>query len=157
MTLAADANWEQTKTGRLLALAEEEADCVLRVTTRRAVHSSASMRPAPKGSMSKGNARQKAQDTSQKAAEQSTPHANHLQTELCSDDEHVAFAGQNGSQQSRACHTPAPSRHVRQVADDVEESDTDFAPTPVLPMTVRRKGRFSAMQSSEVIVTKTCR
>ena len=99
--------------------------------------------------------RQKAGDASQKATGHSTPHVDLLDTEPCSNDERgagAAVACRDDSEQSAACHTPAPSRRMCQVADDVEveESDTDCAPMPVLPMTARRKGRFSAMQLSEV-------
>ena len=157
-TLAGDdMSTEQTKAGQQLALAEEEADCVLRATNRRAAHSSASTQPPTKASTSMRKPRQKAGDASQTATGHSTPHVDLLDTEPCSDDERgagVAVACRDDSEQSAACHTPAPSRRMRQVADDVEveESDTDCAPMPVLPMTARRKGRFSAMQSSEVTI-----
>lgn len=157
-TLAGDdVSTEQTKAGQLLSLAEEEADCVLRATTRRAARSSASTQPPTKASTSMRKPRQKAEDASQKAAGHSPPHVDLLDMEPCSDDERgagAAVACRDDSEQSAACHTPAPSRRMRQVADDVEveESDPDCAPLPLLPMTARRKGRFSAMQSSEVMI-----
>ena len=146
---------------QLQLVAEEEADCILRATTRRA-------KGALRGSQASGQTASTATKPRRRTAKVSldavpssiSPSKQRQGSREMSNAEVGARAGGTvvkGAEEapcddlalSTACQTPAPRGRPQ---DDVEvdAADMDAAPTPMLPMTARRKGRFAAMQTLQV-------
>lgn len=141
-----------TAADALLCIAEEEADCMLRATTRRAASASAGNRLSPQAGP-KSRRRKPKEDAA--LFEEAAHGTSSSPVEQRSNESALPGAVQGSCEdmaRSAACQTPAPRRHLR-LQDDVEMDGADVAdsaPTPILPMTARRKGRFAAMQTSEV-------
>lgn len=156
----------QHSAAQLMSVAEEEADCILRATTRRAAHASSGSQTSSKAVSVRGKQAQSGEESSTRAttgtaaSEERKPDdvslsdaeadmgSNRALT-MCADS-----ASRADLSQSTACSTPGPNRRAQLLQDDVEadSDDMDCMPTPVLPMTARRKGRFAAMQSMEVCI-----
>ncbi len=149
---------------QLMLVAEEEADCILRATTRRAAHASSGTQASSKAALVRGKQVQREGTPSTRAAAESAPLSEHKSPDNAMSDADTEASRaraltscadsptHDDLAHSAACSTPGPSRRMQQLQDDVEVdiADMDCAPTPMLPMTARRKGRFSAMQSLEV-------
>ena len=147
-----------------MSVAEEEADCILRATTRRAVHASSGDQASSKAASGRTKQAQKGVAPSTRAAAGRHPLSEHRSPDNAMSDADMEASRDRALTScadsplygdlahSAACSTPGPSRRMQLLQDDVEadDADMDCAPTPVLPMTARRKGRFAAMQSLEV-------
>lgn len=158
---------------QLLSIAEEEADCILRATTRRSANASTGAQASAQPASAARKQRPKEQATPQRAAICSSVSLSDT-TEDDSAGSGGDVAPDNDLAQSAACRTPAPSRQLMQPRDDVEMDSPEMgaaptpgqsgdartegssvsmqvgAATPQPPMTARRKGRFAAMQTTEV-------
>ena len=149
-----------------MSVAEEEADCILRATTRRAARASTGNQAPCKAASLRRKQPQKGDTTSSRAAAGEASLREHKTNDTAiSDTDTDTEINSNRAKttctdseshddlvHSTACSTPGPSRQMQLLQDDVEAdgSDMDCAPTPVLPMTARRRGRFAAMQTLEV-------
>ena len=151
---------------RLQSVAEEEADCILRATTRRAKGALGSSQASEQAASTATKPRQKAAKAPSHDVPSSTsPSEQREGSRELSDTDMVAWdSGAGGTSAEEAplddlalttsCETPAP-RRCPQPQEDVEADGADMsaAPTPMLPMTARRKGRFAAMQTLQVSAT----
>ena len=147
---------------RLLQLvAEEEADCILRATTRRGkgtlVGSQASGRTASTATKPRRRTAKVSSDAIPGSVSPSEQREGSREVSEADAGARGVGAGGAGAESapcndtalSAACQTPAPRGRPQ---DDVEMDGADVgaAPTPILPMTARRKGRFAAMQTLQV-------
>ena len=158
------SNAEQDSAQQLIAIAEEEVDCILRATTRRAAHASSGNQTSDKAATLRKNRAQKGDAPSSRAESGSASlHERDDDSRRMSDaDPNLSndavgvtcadAASGDDLAHSAACSTPGPSRRMQLQQDNVEVDSDDMgnAPTPLLPMTARRKGRFAAMQCLEV-------
>ena len=146
---------------QLQLVAEEEADCILRATTRRGkgtlVGSQASGRTASTATKPRRRTAKVSSDDIPGSVSPSEQREGSRELSEADAGARGVGAGGAGAESapcndtalSAACHTPAPRRRPQ---DDVEMDGADVgaAPTPILPMTARRKGRFAAMQTLQV-------
>ena len=146
---------------QLQLVAEEEADCILRATTRRGkgtlVGSQASGRTASTATKPRRRTAKVSSDDIPGSVSPSEQREGSSELSEADAGARGVGAGGAGAESapcndtalSAACHTPAPRRRPQ---DDVEMDGADVgaATTPILPMTARRKGRFAAMQTLQV-------
>ena len=152
---------------QLMSVAEEEADCILRATTRRAARTSSGNHTSSKAAAVGRKQAERGEKPSSRATAGSAPSENCRPDDISMSEAEADIsrnralttyaysALQDDSVHSTACSTPGPHRRTQMLQDDVEaDSDgMDCMSTPVLPMTARRKGRFAAMRSMEVCIS----
>ena len=152
---------EEQRMRRVQLVAEEEADCILRATTRRAKGAAGGSQASGRTASTATKPRRRTGKVSSHEVPSSvSPSEQREGSRGVSEPDAGAWSDGAGSagaesaacdepEQSAACQTPAPRGRQR---DDVEMDGADVgaALTPMLPMTARRKGRFAAMQTLQV-------